>query len=71
MASVPTIFALIASGVEQELAAKSAEKELVKLFLDEFVAIHFVNFVLALAEGALSTKSSGCIEGTLAYILLN
>jgi hypothetical protein len=39
--------------------------------LDEFVAIHFVNFVLALAEGALSTKSSRRIEGALPYILLD
>lgn len=35
------------------------------------MAIHFVNFVLALAEGTLSTESPGRIEGALPYILFD
>jgi hypothetical protein len=41
------------------------------LLLNKFVSIHFVNLVLALADGALSAESSRCIEGALSHILFD
>jgi hypothetical protein len=71
MARVPAILTLISGGVEEEFAAKSTEKQLVKLLLNKFVAVHLVNLVLALADGPLSAKSSWCIERALSHILFD
>ena len=56
---VPTILALITDGIEQELVAKGAKNDLVKLSLDKFVSVHFVHLVLSLANSALTTKPGG------------
>ena len=57
MAGIPTIFALVPEGVEQEFAAESAQDELVELFLNELVSVHFVDFFLALSHGTLAAKT--------------
>lgn len=69
MAGVSTIFTLIANTVEKELAAEGAHDDLVELATEEFVAIHLVDFVLALANCTLTSKTS--IQGAFAQILLD
>lgn len=55
VAGITTVFALITSSVEQKVAAESTEHELVKLLLDEFVSVHFVDFAFAFTDGTLTT----------------
>lgn len=69
MTGVSTIFTLIANTVKKELAAEGAHDDLVELATEEFVAIHLVDFVLALANGTLTSKTS--IQGAFAQILLD
>ena len=71
MACVSTILALVSGSVEQELVAEGAQDDLVELALDEFVAVHLVHLVLALAHGTLTAKTSGSVQWPLAYILLD
>ena len=70
MAGVPTVFALIAGRIEQELVAERAEDDLVELPLDELVAVHLVNFALALTDSALTTETP-CIQRAFPDILLD
>ena len=69
VASVSTIFALVADGVEQELAAERAQDDLVELALDELVPVHLVHLALALAHGALAPEAG--VDGPLAHVLLD
>lgn len=71
MASVLAVFALISDGVEKELVAERAEDNLVELPLNEFVAIHLVNFLFAGANSALTAEPSRTIDSTLSDILLD
>ena len=57
VASVLAVLALHACRVLEEIPAKCAAHNVVELVLDEFVAVHFVNFLLALTNGTLSTKT--------------
>ena len=71
MAGVPTVFALIAGRIEQELVAERAQDDLVELALDELVSVHFVDLIFALTNGTLTTETSRGIEGPLADVLLD
>lgn len=71
MTGVATVFALISDGVEQKVVTKSAKHELIELPLYKLVAILLVNFILALADGALSTETLRAIQRPLAYVLLH
>lgn len=71
MTCVTAILALVSSSVEKELVAESAEHELIELLLHELVAVHLVDFVLALANRALTAETSWSIQRTLAYVLLH
>jgi hypothetical protein len=55
VASVPTVFALVPKGVEQEVIAESAEHKLIELTLNEFVPVHLVYFIFAFSYSALTT----------------
>lgn len=57
MAGVLAVLALHAGGVLEEIAAKRAAHNVVELVLDELVAVHLVDFLLALTNSALSAKS--------------
>lgn len=70
MASVSTILALIPDRIEQKLRTERTEHDLVELPLDELVPVHFVDLVLALANGALASETTG-VQGTFANILLD
>ena len=73
MTCVSTIFALISQRVEKEIAAKSTEHDLIKLTLNEFMAIHFVHFAFTLPEGALTTEPSEprSVQRSLPHVLLD
>lgn len=72
MTGISTIFALIASGVEQEIVAESTEHELVKLTLDKLVAILFMHFAFAFTNGALPTEPpERSVKRTFANVLLD
>ena len=71
MAGVPTVFALIAGRIEQELVAERAEDDLVELPLDELVTVHLVDLILALADGALTAETARSVEWPLADVLLD
>lgn len=61
MAGVLAVLALHASALEEELAAESAEDDGVELLLNELVPVLLVDLLLALANGALSTESTGVV----------
>lgn len=67
---ISTVLALVSSSIEKELAAECTKNDLVKLFLNEFMAIHFMHFALALTNSALPTETAG-IQRPLANILLH
>lgn len=69
MASVSTIFALVAHTVEEEFATEGTHDNLIELSSNELVSVHFMDFVLAFANGALTAKTS--IQRTFAQILLD
>jgi predicted DNA-binding protein (UPF0251 family) len=72
MAGIPAVFTLIPESIEEEIVAESAEHELVELTLHELVAIHLVNFTLALTNSALSTQTSQrTIQRPLADVFLD
>jgi hypothetical protein len=71
MASVFAVFALVTHCIEQKFVAKSAEYDLVELALNELVAVHFVDLLLASTNSALTAKSSRAVDGALANILLD
>jgi hypothetical protein len=71
VARVLAIFTLVSDCVQQELAAESAKDDLVKLALHELVAVHLMHLVLASADCALTSETSGSVEGTLPDILLH
>lgn len=52
-----TVGTLHTSRVLEEVAAKRASHDVVKLLLDKLVAILFVNFVFLLTNGTFTTKS--------------
>lgn len=58
MASVPAVFTLIANRIEQEVAAERAQHDLIKLFLDELVAVHLMDFALAFPDSTLSPETA-------------
>lgn len=68
MTGVAAIFALVSSCIEKEFVAVRAENDLVELLRNEFVPIHFVDF-LALAKSNLPRETG--IHGTLSHILLD
>jgi hypothetical protein len=68
---VSTIFALIPQRIEQEIAAKSTEHDLIELTLNEFMAVHFVNFAFTLPDSALTSEPSGTIQRTFPHVLLD
>ena len=69
MASVSTVFALIADAIEEEFATEGTHDDLIELSSNELVSVHFVDFVLAFADGALTSKTS--IQRTFAQVLLD
>ncbi len=54
VASVLAVLALHAGRVLEEVAAKGASHNVVELVLDELMAVHLVDLLLALADGTLS-----------------
>ena len=71
MAGVPTVLALVASRIQQEFVAERAQDDLVELPLDELVAVHLVHLVLALADGTLTTQTTGRVQWPLPDVLLD
>lgn len=72
MASVPTVFALVASSVEEEITAERAFHELVELLLNKLVSIHLVDIPFTHTKSTLTTKTSErCVERTFPHILLD
>ena len=71
MASVSTIFALISDAIEEEFATEGTHDDLIELSSTELVSIHFVDFVLAFADGALTAETSRGVERPLADVLLD
>lgn len=67
MASVFAIFALHASRVFQEVAAKGAAHDVVELLKHEFVSVKLVDLLLALADGSFTVQPN--IEGLLVLVL--
>lgn len=57
MAGQSAVGALHAGGVFEEIAAESAAHNVVKRLLDEFVTILLNDFLLLLANGALSAET--------------
>ena len=70
MTGIPTILALIPKSVEQEFVAESAQDELVELFLNELVTVHFVDLFLALAHSTLTTKTAYGFHRSFSYVFL-
>ena len=68
MTGIAAIFALVSSCIEKKFVAVRAENDLVELLRNEFVPIHFVDF-LALAKSNLPRETG--IHGTLSHILLD
>ena len=71
VAGVPTVLALVASRIQQEFVAERAQDDLVELPLDEFVAVHLVDFVLALTDCTLTAETSRGIQRPLTDVLLD
>ncbi len=73
VASIFTVLALHARGILEEIAAQRTSHNVIELLLDELVAVHLVNFLLPLPNGALATKSS-CLKAVwcvaLEFVLL-
>ena len=57
VAGIFAVLALHASAALQEITAKSTAHNVVELALHKFVPVHLVNFVLALPDGTLSSKT--------------
>ena len=70
VARVLAVLALHASRVLEEVSAQSAAHDIVELVLDEFVAEHLVNFLLALADGALAPQAFH-VERVLVPVVLD
>ena len=68
---VTAILTLISHSVQQELVAEGAENDLVELALNEFMAVHFMDFILALADSGLTGEASGSVQRALAQVLLD
>lgn len=69
VASVFAVLALHAGRVFEEIAAESTAHDVVELMLDKLVAVHLVDFLLALADGALSTETD--VDGSSIFVLLD
>jgi hypothetical protein len=69
MAREFTVGALHTSGVFEQFSAQSTAHDVVKLLLDELVAILLVNFFLLLSDCALSTQTE--IKRLLVLIVLD
>ena len=67
MARVFTILALHTSGVFKELPAKSTTHDVVELLKHELMAVKFMDFFLALADGAFTVKTD--VEGSSVFEL--
>lgn len=57
VAGILAVFALHTSRVLEEIPAKRTTHDVVELVLDKLVAIHLVDFLLALSNSALSSKT--------------
>lgn len=57
MAGILAVLALHTSRVLEEISAKRTAHDVVELVLDKLVAIHLVNFLLALSNSALSSQT--------------
>jgi hypothetical protein len=62
---------LIPKGVEQEVVAESAQHELIKLPLDEFVTVHLMHLILAFTDGSLPAQTLRTVQRPFAYILFD
>ena len=71
MASVSTVFALIADPIEEEFATEGTHDDLIELSSNELVSVHFVDLIFALTNSTLTTETSRGIEGPLADVLLD
>ena len=71
VAGVPTVLALVASRIQQEFVAERAQDDLVELPLDELVAVHLVDFVLALTDCTLTAETPRGIQRPLTDVLLD
>ena len=71
MTGVPTVLALVSGRVEQKLVAEGTEDDLVELPLDELVAVHLVDFVLALTDCTLTAETPRGIQRPLTDVLLD
>ena len=67
MARIFTIFALHAGGVFQKLPTKSTTHYVVELLEHKFMAVQFMNFFFALADGAFTIKTN--VEGSSVFEL--
>lgn len=70
MAGIPTVLALVPESVEQEFVAESAQDELVELFLNEFVTVHFVDFFLTLSDSTLATETADSFHRAFSDVFL-
>ena len=71
MTGVPTVLALVSVRVEQKLVSEGTEVDLVELPLDKLVTVHLVHLVLALADGTLTTQTTGRVQWPLPDVLLD
>ena len=69
MASIPAVFALITQGIEEKFVAECTKNNLIELFLNKLVTIHFVHLALAFADGALTAQAS--IKGSFPDIFFH
>lgn len=67
VARIFAILALHTRGVLQKLAAKSTTHDIVELLEHKFMAVKFMNFFFALADGAFTVKTN--VEGSSVFEL--
>jgi hypothetical protein len=58
VAHIAAVLALIPNSIEKEVVAKGAKHELKELFLNKFVAIHFMHFSFSFPDGTLTPKTA-------------
>lgn len=69
VAGVLAVLALHPGGVLEELATERAAHNVVELLLDELVAVHLVDVLLALADGSLSPQPE--VDGPAVLVRLD
>lgn len=62
---VLAVHTLVSTSVFEEITTVCTFHDIVKLMLDKLVAVHFMNLLLLLSNGTLSSETTNSIVGSL------